>query len=106
MPSAIETATQGLKTIARNQGKEITIASSLCKEAFDALGRGDNDGHDSALIAKILQLAPEADVIVLAQYSMARVMSALPDDVPVRVLSSPHLGIAHLKQILTAIPTS
>lgn len=106
VPSAIETATEGLKTIAKEQGKQITIAGSLCTEAFEALSKGDSEGHDNLLVTAILQLAPEVDVIVMAQYSMARVMSVLPDDVPVRVLSSPHLGIAHLKQILTASPTS
>ena len=81
------------------------LANNLALEGIDATLVGT---HVSSLVQSraILRLAPEADVVVLAQYSMARVMSVLPDDIPVRVLSSPHLGIAHLKQILTASPTS
>src|SRR5581483_3212267 len=70
-------------------GKDVRVVSRLCDGAFDALARGDRDGHDALVREGLAEVARESDVVVLAQASMARVAG----DVGVPVLSSPRLGM-------------
>ena len=82
----------------RRQGTDdIEVTAKLCEGAFEAVISGDAATHDKIVAAGILELVSQVDVIVLAQASMARVISALPvDKVTVPVLSSPRLAIEHL----------
>jgi Asp/Glu/hydantoin racemase len=82
----------------RRQGTDdIEVTAKLCEGAFEAVISGDAASHDKIVAAGILELVSQVDVIVLAQASMARVVSALPvDKVTVPVLSSPRLAIEHL----------
>jgi Asp/Glu/hydantoin racemase len=75
-----------------------SITSRVCKGAFDSLSNSDRARHDAIVLGEIKTLAPEVDVIVLAQASMARVLEG-PDApiIPVPVLSSPELGVLNLK---------
>lgn len=86
----------------RKQGTEsLEVMTKLCEGAFDAVISGDVAAHDKIVAEGILELAGRVDVIVLAQASMARVVSALPpDQVTVPVLSSPRLSIEHLASVL------
>jgi hypothetical protein len=50
-----------------------------------------------------LELAQRVDVVVLAQASMARVLEAMPEaERTVPILSSPHLALAQVGQLLEA----
>jgi Asp/Glu/hydantoin racemase len=74
-----------------------TIVSRLCEGAFDCLMSGDPDQHDAMVAEALLDLAATCDVVVLAQASMARVISQLGDAAPkTPILSSPRLAISHL----------
>jgi Asp/Glu/hydantoin racemase len=81
--------------------KEVQVISKLCEGAFDALMGGDTAKHD-AMIAKALKdLSSEADVIVLAQASMARVVDTLDEaDKKIPILASPGIAIAHIATLL------
>jgi Asp/Glu/hydantoin racemase len=79
-------------------GREVRIVSRLCDGAFDALARGDRDQHDQLVRAGLEDVAREADVIVLAQASMARVADAV-GDIGVPVLSSPRLGMERVAEL-------
>ncbi|MGC4235012.1 MAG: aspartate/glutamate racemase family protein [Niabella sp.] len=82
-------------------GKEIELISRLCDGAFEALMSGDAQTHDTIVATALKQLSTEADVIVLAQASMARVVSALPEeDKKVPVLASPPLAMEYLTTVL------
>ncbi len=82
-------------------GKEIELVSRLCNGAFEALMSGDAQTHDTIVAAALKQLSAEADVIVLAQASMARVVAALPEeDKKVPVLASPPLAMEYLTTVL------
>jgi len=82
---------------AREAGKEIIIQPTLMAEAFKALLAGDNETHDRIVSAGLQEALAQADVVVLAQASMARVMSGMPpSDVP--VLTSPERGVQRLKE--------
>jgi len=88
---------------ARAAGLSATVAHSVCAGAFEALQRGDRDRHDAIVLAELRKAAATADVVVLAQASMARVLDSLPaDEIKVPVLSSPELGMKNLAQALQA----
>ena len=79
----------------------VQVTARLCDGAFDLLAAGDRDGHDAAVANGIAALAAEVDVIVLAQASMARALSAERlSRLTVPVLASPELGIRHFAGVL------
>jgi Asp/Glu/hydantoin racemase len=83
--------------IRRQAADNIEVTAKLCAGAFDAVISGDTATHDKIVAEGILELAGKVDVIVLAQASMARVVSTLPaDKVTIPVLSSPRPAIEHL----------
>lgn len=74
------------------------IVESVCPGAFEALRKGDTEGHDTIVGAEVRRLAAEVDVLVLAQASMARVVANLPaGEVPAKVLTSPRSGVRQLR---------
>ena len=64
-----------------------------------ALQRGDGEEHDRILLAALPDLAAQVELVLLAQASMARLVPLLPD-LPVPVLTSPHLAVDQLRQRL------
>ncbi len=84
-------------------GRSVEIIPRLCTGAFEALARGDPAGHDAAVSAGLRELAGQADVIVLAQASMARVAANVPaQDRRVPILSSPRLAVERIAQMVAA----
>ncbi|MDQ0512151.1 aspartate/glutamate racemase family protein [Ancylobacter amanitiformis] len=83
------------------QGREITLLERLCEGAFAELAQGRRDAHDAMIRAAFDEVAPQVDVVVLAQASMASALDAATDG-PVRVLTSPELGIAAIAVALGA----
>jgi hypothetical protein len=82
-------------------GSDVGVDVTVVDGAADARARGDSGEHDRLVLDAILEFAGRADVIVLAQASMA---AALGDtDVPVPVLSSPEGGI---RSLVAAVGTS
>ena len=81
--------------------REIALTVRLCEGAFDALMNGDAEKHDSMVAQGLAELSKQVDVVLLAQASMARVVSQL-DDVQRRapILASPPTAIEHLKSVL------
>ena len=68
----------------------------LMEEAFHALLNGDMGTHDRIVSEGLQKAFGQADVIMLAQASMARVLQNMPEP-PVPVLTSPESGIRWLK---------
>jgi len=91
-----------LRQKASEAGKEISISTALCEEAFQAILQGDMEKHDRLVMEKTTALAREVDVLVLAQGSMARLTSSLSQRVSIPVLSSPSLFMERLKSMLQA----
>ena len=86
---------------ARAQSKTPELISHLCEGAFDAVRSGDTDTHDRIVAEGLRQLIPQADVVVLAQASMARVVDALPDaEKTVPILSSPRSGVEAARSVI------
>ena len=88
---------------ARVAGRDVEVVSHVCDGAFEALQAGDRDRHDELVREGVRSLAAEADVIVLAQASMARVVDGLPDEErTVPSLSSPRLGVTRAAELLSS----
>lgn len=77
-----------------------TIVSRVCEGAFARLAAGDAAGHDQAVAATLAEMAGDVDVIVLAQASMARALGSLATPLDIPVLTSPELGVNHIRDAL------
>jgi Asp/Glu/hydantoin racemase len=93
VPTTIGPSSRLIEKCARAQGKAASVKSTLCSTAFELLLKGDKAGHDNAVIEEITKASREADVVVLAQVSMARLLSSIPDTLGVPVLASLELGV-------------
>ena len=93
--------TQLIQRRAVKVSKEIEIVTELCEGAFKALADGDLERHDAEVIHAIKKLTNKVDVVVLAQASMARIVSQFnAKEVRVPVLSSPALAVDYLAHVL------
>ena len=85
-------------------GKPVVVKQHLCEGAFDILMGGDRERHDQMVLDGALHLAPEVDLIVLAQASMSRLAPMLSDKTGKVVLSSPRLAAEYVKSQFEKIP--
>lgn len=101
LSTTLEPTSDLIRRRAALANRPLELSPHLCDGAFEALMSGDTARHDSLVQNGLETLAPQVDVIVLAQASMARVAEALPpcDDWP-PILSSPALAIEHLGTLL------
>ena len=85
------------------QNRSIETLPVLCEGAFEAWTAGDSGRHDSLVAEALTQLRPKVDVVVLAQASMARIVSSLsPNGTP--ILSSPELALRRARATLLMAP--
>jgi Asp/Glu/hydantoin racemase len=91
-----------IERTARESDREVEVRDRLCDGAFEALREGDTERHDQLVREGLRELIGWADVIVLAQASMARVVDSLSEDERrTPILSSPRLGMERMRDILT-----
>ncbi|MFP8577761.1 aspartate/glutamate racemase family protein [Klebsiella pasteurii] len=82
----------------QESGKPRAVTPILMEEAFHAMLAGEMDTHDRIVADGLKTAFSQADVVMLAQASMARVLQQLPTP-PVPVLTSPESGIRWLKAL-------
>jgi aspartate/glutamate racemase len=92
-----------LQEKATQAGREIQFMPHLIDSAYQKLMAGDPAGHDQDLAAALTELAAQTDAVVLAQASMARVVSKLPENQQARFLSSPQLGMQRVNAVFDEI---
>jgi hypothetical protein len=90
-----------IQSKAASLDRTVELKSLLVDAAYQKLIAGDSPGHDAILAGELLKFTAEADIIVLAQASMARVLPTLPDDLQDRFLTSPRLGMEQVKAALS-----
>ena len=90
-----------LEALAAQKNVGIVIEDAYVPGALDALHAGDGGAHDS-LIAGTAAEGPPADVVLLAQFSMARARDAVSRRVDAKVLSSPESAVLALKRMMRA----
>jgi Asp/Glu/hydantoin racemase len=92
---------------AAESGIEIEIVDSLCDGAFDAVLAGNTAMHDRILGEALKSEMKGVDVVILAQASMARVITAMPNGaLSMPVLSSPELAVKKARAILAGLDGS
>ncbi len=91
-----------IRRTADEADRPVEVRDRLCDGAFEALGAGDTERHDAIVRDGLRDLLGWAEVIVLAQASMARVVDTLSDDERrIPILSSPRLGMERMRDILS-----
>ncbi|WP_210604489.1 aspartate/glutamate racemase family protein [Brevibacterium oceani] len=98
LPTTLAPTVALLNERASASAREVEIVEALVDGAFDAVASGDKTTHDRLVGEEIVKQASNADVIVLAQASMASAASAVSVDVP--VLTSPERGVQRLAESL------
>ena len=92
-----------IERTASDAGRAVEVRDRLCDGAFEALREGDTERHDELVREGLRELIGWAEVIVLAQASMARVVDSLSEDERrTPILSSPRLGMERMRDILSS----
>lgn len=100
LPSTLEPTLRLIQREAGLLGKQVSLVDGLAEGAFDALVGGKPDEHDRILLETAKRVCEQADVLVLAQGSMARMENTLREATGKPVLSSPRLGVEQVKAVL------
>ncbi|WNQ13606.1 aspartate/glutamate racemase family protein [Paenibacillus aurantius] len=103
LPSTLEPTMRLVQKQAERAGREVKLVNGLAEGAFAALVSGKPEEHDRLLLETALRTAADADVLVLAQGSMARMEKKLAEATGKPVFSSPRLGVEHVKAVLDAL---
>jgi hypothetical protein len=90
---------QELEDEAKRRGVALAVRSGSVPEALEALRCGDADRHDR-LIAEAAAGFDDCDVLMLAQFSMARAAARLAPRRGQRLLTSPGSAVSRLKREL------
>ena len=93
-----------LRAKAAEAGIQIEIIESLSDGAFEAVVSGDQTTHDRLLTAALKNDVKDADIIVLAQASMASVLKSLPPGtISIPILTSPELAVMAARDVIEAL---
>jgi len=101
--TTLEPSRRRLETAATGAGRSVEVSTRLVEGALAALRAGDPDTHDRWVIAAVREVAVGADVVVLAQATMARIVPTLErTPLAVPVLASPRLALADVRRAIHA----
>jgi Asp/Glu/hydantoin racemase len=101
LQTTLAPTTDLIRSAAQRSGyPDSQVTSKLAEGAFQRLQSADTSGHDTTVAGALRALAPDCDVIVLAQASMARAAAAA-GDLGRPVLTSPELGISYIADRLS-----
>jgi Asp/Glu/hydantoin racemase len=87
-------------------GKEVELRRSLSDTAFQVLMAGGKEEHDAMVVEAGRRLAPEVDVLLFCQASMARLAPRVEQETGLTVLTSPRLAIEYTKRVLDGLAGS
>jgi hypothetical protein len=96
---SIPSLEQKFVTMAAAQRKAVKLETLWVPDAMAALTAGDAETHDR-LIAEAAPLLAHCNVVMLAQFSMARALLAVQQTIRCPVLTSPASAVAKLKAAL------
>ncbi|WP_026874714.1 aspartate/glutamate racemase family protein [Jiangella gansuensis] len=101
LPTTCAPTTALIEERAALAGRSPAITSEVVDGAFAAVAGGDRGTHDRLVAEAIERAARDADVVVLAQASMASAAEGVVVDVP--VLTSLEPGIRRLREAVDAL---
>lgn len=91
-----------LRAHAAEQGRAVEIEPVVRPDAYQALFAGDRARHDAVVTEAATEAAGRADVLVLAQASLAHLQAPLSQALGKPVLASPPLLMAEIGRRLAA----
>ncbi|WP_145140851.1 aspartate/glutamate racemase family protein [Paenibacillus sp. Y412MC10] len=91
-----------LQQQAERLGREVRLVPEVISSAYEHLLAGDRQGHDEVLAETLVRMAGTADIVVLAQASMARAVEGLSPEERSRFLTSPAFGMGRVREQLSA----
>ncbi|UQN08933.1 aspartate/glutamate racemase family protein [Deinococcus sp. QL22] len=97
--TTLEPTARLIERAAERATRPVQVERVLVAGAYDALMAGEPERHDELVTEALAGLTQRADVVVLAQASMARLIPAL-GELSVPVLSSPGSGLARALESL------
>jgi hypothetical protein len=96
---SIPSMVRELEVEAATRHLELAVCTASAPAALAALQRGDADLHDR-LIVQAAEAIADCEVLMLAQFSMARAAAGFPSRPGRRILTSPGSAVARLKRDL------
>jgi Asp/Glu/hydantoin racemase len=90
-----------LRLAAEEAGKVIEPHLCLAEDLIAVMRAEGQQGLERRLEEEVLKLAPDVDVVLLAQFSFAAALAHLKKISPVPVLSAPHSSARTLKKLLS-----
>jgi aspartate/glutamate racemase len=102
LPTTLTPTVALLRERADLAGRHPVIVEEVIEGAFAAVVAGDRPAHDRLVAAAIDRVGADADVVVLAQASMASAAAAAHVSVPVLTSIAP--GIDRLRALLSSPP--
>jgi Asp/Glu/hydantoin racemase len=103
VPSALRPTTELIDRKAKALGRQVAIREALSEGAFGLLRKGDVRGHDEMVIRTAREIAQWADILVLAQVTMAALAPRLSQEVGLPVLTNLRSGVEQLKRVLDSL---
>ena len=100
LPTTLKPTINLIKSQAEKLGKSVTAIEGLAKGAYEAIMEKNLDKHDELILEAAVKVAEQADCIVLAQGSMARMEEELKEKTGIPILSSPPLCVQDMKAML------
>jgi aspartate/glutamate racemase len=100
LPTTLQPTVNLVLAKAKEKNFSVEIVEGLAEGAFQAIMSGDRETHDKLILKASERVAGSADVIVLAQGSMARMEKQLAEITGKIVLSSPLLGVLSIKDFI------
>lgn len=88
-----------IEEMAQATGRDVILSSHMVDGAFDAMASGDGATHDR-LVADAAAQISDADVIVLAQFTLARAVPVVAAVTNIPVLDSPGAAVAKMRELL------
>lgn len=100
VPTTLKPTIDLINQQAQIQEKIIQTKPYLCEGAWSVLMSGDRPRYESMVLDGAKTLAPQVDIIVLAQASMSRLAPMLASETGMEVLSSPRLAVEYVRSLL------
>jgi Asp/Glu/hydantoin racemase len=100
VPTTLGPTIDLLNQQAEIQHKTIQVKPHLVDGAWNILMSGDRPRYENMVLDGAKTLAPQVELIVLAQASMSRLAPMLANKTGMQVLSSPRLAVEYVKSLL------
>ena len=100
-PPAAEGMEQEFQEAALSRGSDAQLRSYFCENALEALQAGRVDDHN-ALIGQTAAQIEDADVIMLAQFSMANAADTVRAATSTPILTSPEAAVDEMRRRIEA----